>query len=289
MATAAAILALLKDRAQVQTSEELSDAFLTTLIDASLAEHNPSLSYSLLPANQVEPVLLLSWSRLANVRAGRFASDGNLSGPAGFGQDRSTPFAKNMQLAAELRKQYLSICIGLGIAAAGESSGVVVSDAVVPSDIRLEGALVEHESPAPPAPVLTITLQAEPTEVVASWTFPGFDRFEAFLLVNSEGDDVEAVYQDWNYISQSTVPRISNLATLISTIYQTDIRAVKVTNLNREVDQAFLLVVRTLDGMYSYSNQVTVHVPGEEDEEVEGNPVEDEGGVPILEEYNPGS
>lgn len=257
--TATALATVMKGRARVQSSEGISDATLESLITAGLTEHNPSLTFATLPTAQEELVILLGWIRLCVVRAGKAAQEGNLSGPSGYGQDRNTPYYKNMDLAKNLRAQYDSLAKSLGLAATQETQSVVVSDLLKPAVVHRGEATSEHYTPAPPVPVLALETDLN-TEAVLIWTFPHWDQFYSFILFTSDST-TEQIYQDWNMASQTTTPRISNLATKLIEWYDNDVRAVKVTDLDRAKDQRFLLVVRSKTDTYSYSNEVVIEIP----------------------------
>ncbi len=260
MATATNIASSLEKRASVQASEGITPSDLNELVTAALAEHNFALTFATLPDNQTELVLLLAWIRLCYTRASKIVNDANLSGAAGFGQDRNTPFAKNMQLAASLRSQYDFLCDKLGLDPTPAASSVVVSSLRM-ADALLSGAPVPLSvAPVPPIPVLSVVGDISGTSLIIAWTFAPFEYFYSFILLNLIGTIDPIIKQEWNIISQSTVPRTSNLATVLFTLHDPRQLSLKLIDIDRSQVQRYMIVAKSKAEDYSYSNEISLPI-----------------------------
>lgn len=252
------IASQLNTRARVQPSEGFDLSFLGQLVDAALIEHNSSLTIDTLPDNQGECVLLLAWIRLCYDRASSIVNNPNVSSASsGFGSDRNTPFQKNLQLAKSLRDQYISLCQSIGIDPSPEPNSIFVSSLIVSDPLKQDMAVPLSAAPTPPSPVLSVvSSNLGSSEVIIAWTFSEFDFFKSFTLFNLQGTD--PIRQDWNFSSQSSYPKINNIAQNLGTFYVEQLRSVKVTEVDLTQVQRFILVATSLSQTYSYSNEVVI-------------------------------
>ncbi len=257
MATSAVTLAVtLKRRASVQASEDITDDDLAVLLTEALTEHDPDLTFTTLPTNQEYCVILLGWIKVCYVRAGKTSNDNNLSGAAGFGQDRNTPYYKAIDLAKQLRKEYESLCATLSIDPNPAAPSITVSTLRV-LNTRYLGVAPLSEAPVPPAPVLSVTEDAG-AEAVLAWTFTDFDDFNAFILYTVSGTN--PIYQAWNFNSVTGTPLVSDAAEQIGRYSVEDLRGLKLTEIDRTQITRLLLVVQSASGRYNYSNELTLPV-----------------------------
>lgn len=253
--TQAAVQAKLVSWARIQATESISDADQKDCVDGGLAEHNPELSYPTLPDNQVEPVVILAWIRLNDLRAGKVSQTNNTSTP-GFGADRSTPFDKLMKFNEELRKRYDTLCARLGIGSSSASSIVVGNNRI--KDARTGEQTPDYAAAAPPAVLLTQDLLIS-TELVVSWTFGKFDFFDSFILIQLT-HPTALIYQSWNYTSTTSIPRINNSAIVIGQFYAQDLRSLKIEGIDRAFLQRFMVVARSINGLCTYSNELVIAI-----------------------------
>jgi hypothetical protein len=260
MATQAVLISLLKKKASIQESETQftsnADELLKSIMDAALLEHNAGFSYTNLPVDQERLVLLLAWEEVSITRASAIADAPNLSGTSGYGQDRNSPYYKNIDLAKKLREKYSELCSLMGLSTTSEPSSVVSSNIIIPSD-ELSGALVPVSVALPPNMVLSLA-ETHAGEVVLIWTVRDYKNFLSLRIAYMTGNS-EALYQDWNFDSSTGIPKVNNSAIILpTTITDRRIRSVKVSGLSFTNVQYFLLIMEGLGNFFSYSNVLAV-------------------------------
>src|SRR5688572_127606 len=207
------LIGSLKRHARVQDSEQFNDPkdFVDVITDA-VNQHNASYtateSTCTVPLREQYPVVLLSWSMLCYVRASKFAADASTS-QSGFSTDRNSPFQKCLALAKELMALYTQTCKSLALSTFAGTGSVVQSE-VVAENLDLS-VMTPVELSLDPPPVTLIT---EPVSQVngdgtllVKWEQPLFQNFGAYFVATLEGG-TDKIFQDWNFGSKSTVPRL---------------------------------------------------------------------------------
>jgi hypothetical protein len=256
MATSANLIASLKLRSGLQTSESFSDDNLSSIITEALRQHNQYLTIATLPVVEEEPVVILSWSKLSLMRASRFAAEASTSGASGYGSDKDSPFNKCLTLAKVLLETYKSLCEQLGIRTSGGS--IVVSDLVVKDD-RTDILVPYNEVSKPPLIVLALASGeslSQGTTYILEWVTDYYDDFYLFVLFHMTGS--VPIYQQWNYSSTTGVEMIHDSATQVASFDNCDTRATKVTGVDKTLTNRFLLVCRGKALKYSYSNELVL-------------------------------
>ena len=261
MAVLATLVASLKEVANVTANDVISDTLAGTFLTQALAQHNPMYSITSLPAREEEVVQILAWIKVCLKRASNVVSQQTAHGPAGFGQDRETPYRKNMDMVAQLQRQYQAVCGRLGLS--NDGTGVTTSFLTTLDD-RTDAITPLSLEPTVGPLVLTVTQSTTNLSIFDfSWNFPAFDNFDSvqlFMVERTLLETDDALYQEWNYESDTGIPRLLNGATLLVTISRADQKSVRVTELDFLLRHRFLAVLKTRSGHYAYSEET--YVPG---------------------------
>ena len=233
--------------ASVENTESFADA-LPDYVQAAIVQHDKGLTIDSLPEAEEECVLTLAWIKVCLVRASKAAQDANITGAAGFGADRNSPYNKNMSLAKDLMARYSTLCSSIQPSKSRVVTGQLyvrdqVFDALVP--------LMMNQSPT--KILLSGSVAADNTAIL-SWTVDQMTDFHEFLLFFMEGTD--AIYQQWNNFSALGVARINDGATKVFSYNSPQISSVKATEVDHTKTNRFLLVMRTRSGSYVYSNEL---------------------------------
>lgn len=276
MATVSSLVDQLKALASIQASELFAAGDLNSYMIAALRQHDKNMSAATLPVSEEEPVITLAWIKVCYVRASRYSSQPNVNGASGYGQDRNSPYNKNMDLAKNLMKRYTELVTDLGIEHGG--AGVSVGNLIV-KDLSFDGLVPLIANPNIP-PLLLAETDFGETFSVLDWTFDTFDNFREFLLFHLIGD--APIFQEWNFNSSVGTPKISDNAKKVFSTLDYRATAVKITDLDKTLVNRFLLVVRSRSENFGYSNEITLQsiigmtgIQGAEGEVVVGA----EGGV----------
>lgn len=261
MASLATLVASLKEVANVTANDVISDTLAGTFLTQALAQHNPLYTVSSLPAREEEAVQILAWIKVCLKRASNVVSQQTAHGPAGFGQDRETPYRKNTDMVGQLQRQYQAVCGRLGLS--NDGTGVTVSHLTTLDD-RTDAVTPLSLEPTIGPLVLTVTQSTTNLSIFDfTWDFPTFDNFDSvqlFMVERALTETDDALYQEWNYESDTGIPRLLNGATLLTTITRADQKAVRVTELDFLLRHRFLAVLKTRSGHYAYSEEA--YVPG---------------------------
>lgn len=257
MPSIADIRAQLKLDAQIQDSEGITHAMLDSYISDALKEHNAAYTIDTLPVKEVELVKILAWVRVCLTRASNAVNLSDLSGTQGYGQDRNTPYRKNIDMAASLKERYAELAPRLTQATI-VPEGVVVVSSVHLSAPEIDAPVPFNPPVLPPLPVLTVTTPTA-TEAVLSWTVQSFSFFAEFIIV-ALNHDTDSLLQEWNFNSVSTIPKIHDSAQILYRSYTPSLRSIKVTSLDRATKLRFAVVVRSQTNEYTVSNECVLNV-----------------------------
>ena len=256
MAVLATLVASLKEVANVTANDVISDTLAGTFLTQALAQHNPLYSVASLPAREEEAVQILAWIKVCLKRASNVVSQQTAHGPAGFGQDRETPYRKNMDMVAQLQRHYQAVCGRLGLS--NDGTGVTVSFLTTLDD-RTDAVTPLSLEPVVGPLVLTVTQSTSNLSIFDfTWNFPAFDNFDSvqlFMVERTVQEVDDTLYQEWNYESDTGIPRLLNGATLLVTVSRADQKSVRVTELDITKCHRFLAVLKTRSGHYAYSEE----------------------------------
>jgi hypothetical protein len=259
MATLESMLATLKEKAVIRTEESLSDPFLTSLLQEAIIEHNPVYSIASLPTPEVYPVILLAWIKLCHTRASKEVNTSNIKGggmSAPFSQENKTPYDKNMSLAARLREAYNHMMASMGGVVGTDKNTIAVSTIVVQSMIT-DALTPGFAAPYLPAPVLSKeAVEDEPDSIVLTWTSANTSQFMNFILMFSMN---EGIHESWNSRGKNSIPYVSSDSEKIWESSNQNQKTVKIEDLETG-DNYFIVILKSADGRYSYSNEVLVQV-----------------------------
>lgn len=268
--------ARLKGKAGISSQEDCNP-FLDDFLDESLVEHSVAFSpgnvpdFTLLPFRQYELVLLLGWIRVCEYRASSAAPQPSLRafGPgsqagAGFGGDRDTPFKKNMELAAYLRKKYDDLKTRLDDQQDEQGSGDITIGELYRQDELTDAAVPWRSSPLLNAPQLTLETVTGVAAGGASlgiatfaWTAVSSEYFSQLYLVRNALPDIQ---QMWNQDGVNGVPFV-NTGTV--SVYDTTDNIAKGA---RETMLAagtyyYIIAMRDTSAQWTFSNEVKAIVP----------------------------
>jgi hypothetical protein len=261
------LISSLVSNARVQDSEGFkSPSDYVDLIRDAVSQHNASYQVSetvcTVPSRESYPVVLLAWSMLCFVRASKFASDPSTS-QGGFSTDRNSPFQKCLTLAKELRNQYSLVCQSLALSTYAGTGSVVQSEVV--SESHDLGAMTPIELSLDPPPIILITDPSTKVNndgtLLVKWTQDLFENFAAYYVISMEGPN--AIFQDWNFGSKSTIPRLNDEAVIVGRLTDQTVKQVKITDLTKTVGTVshFLIACASKSGKWSYSNEVVLTQP----------------------------
>lgn len=255
MAVLGTLVTTLKFKADIEVSDDFSDAQLQALINDALLEHNPSMTMLTLPATEERLVLLLAWAEVCAIRATRFAKQadlvGNITGygQAGFGQNMESPFTRNLKMAEFLRKQYVELGSTLGVA-----NSSVVSSSVLRIAPEFDAQVSTTES-VPPPPITLTSGDNQNDYVVLSWTMADYPNFYRYHIFTSLGV-TPCIYQEWNYASTTGIPCILDGLTAAGIVDTQSVKSVKLTGIDRTDITRYLVVCESRSGKFSYSNEI---------------------------------
>ena len=257
------LLTTLKLRSGVQSSDGIADATLEYFLNTSLAQHNPAYTFDTLPAREEELVILLAWIMVCETSASTSVNESNLksssSGLAGgYGQDRNTPFHKNLDFIKYLKQRYADLSRSILNSDTGLSAteGQVVMGTLYRTNDEIDALTPLRTSPVPPIALSNATPLN--TSVVLKWSFPPFENYYSVVLFKSSTPNIR---EEWNHDSVSDIPEISSSSERLVDIKDPTQRAVKVINLSPSTQYYFLAVLKTNSGRFAYSSEVSVTTP----------------------------
>lgn len=262
MATTADLVSKLKLRASIPSTERLSpilsaqDDLLAELISEAVKEHNPNYTISSLPAAEESLVLILAHIEVCYIRASMVVNAAPIQSTGNnFTLAIDSPFKKNMDLAIKLKNRYDSLVLKLGVTSVVGT--VIAQTTVYKKSDRLDILFPLFNVPAAPA----ATLYAEainPTTVKIHWDHTPVDYFSRNFLFWCL---TPGIYADWNSVGVMTVPRIKSSASLFfdSTDQTRDV--VEAEPFPSNTDLYFMLVTKTQQNKFTYSDEVMVHTP----------------------------
>lgn len=265
--TLGAMVADLKVKSQVQTSENFADpSFFESLIISAGKKHNSSYAISTtacsVPDLEAEAVTLLAWIDFCFIRASRFASSPG-SSQQGFSTNRDTPYYKLIDLAKQLKSMYAELCGSIGLVSFYGAGSPVMSE-VTCENLDL-GAMTPIEislnAPTPALSTVPSDRVAADGTIVLNWMSKDFNNFAAFFVLQMTG--AESVLQPWNYASSSSIPGIHDSASLVGRVNRAEVRSVKLQGLTITPGtiNRFVVVTATKSGKFAYSNEVVLTQP----------------------------
>jgi hypothetical protein len=208
---------------------------------------------SSLPAHEVEAVVMLAWIRVCQARASKATKYYSVSGRDGS-IDRSSMVGTNLEMARQLREDYVTLCTRLGINPAPE---IIVSEFEKFDDSLHAMTPVETHEP-PESCNLSITSYGG-EEVVLQWTESQprntFTFYQLFV-------GTEAGLQDFSNLGDTSGVRHFGLneskATMLK-IYRDHWRtSCKIENLDPSETYYFVLKLVDCNGRFSLSNEIVV-------------------------------
>ena len=254
------LVTTLKTRSQIQSSDGISDSLLESFLTSSLAYHNPTYTWDTLPVREEELVILLAWIMVCETRAAQFVNESDLSSSSsglagGYGQDRNTPFNKNMALIKYLKQRYSDIAKAVASPDSGMSSseGQVVLGTLYRSDDLADALVPLQTSPVPSIAVSAGIVSA--TNLVLKWSFPSFENYHSVILYKSTAPSIR---EEWNHDTVSDIPEISSEAERLIDIRDQSQKAIRVINLSPSTQYYFLAVLKTNSFRFSYSNELAL-------------------------------
>lgn len=253
MSKFADLIVRLKKEANVQASEGYDDAKLSEWLRAAVARHVPEQARGDAPDitdDNDEPVILLAWESLSFARAARYVNQTDARGNAGT-DDRTSPYARNMNLAAALRRRYNDIVAQLETV---EQGGEIIQGRLV---IRSE---ITDTVPGKVYGPIIIGLQATnitPDSCDVVWAIGYSDTFTDAYLYTSEG----TIYDPSNTANDDGIPSVAEAAVQIGHFQDQASTGARISDLTPGTTSHFLLVVKTRTGRYYYSNEIVVVNP----------------------------
>ncbi len=250
--------------AQIKSNESINSEMVRDFLIQALYRHAPEFEgdFSLLPAVQEEPVVLLAWISICYARASKAAPEVNLNitrtTSTSMGQDRSTPVDKNIKLAQALEARYKAITEAVG----GTTTTVQINFGdIQQGELYRENSLTDATTETA-VKILTASVLSIGTpvanEVVLSWTGNADSNFQEYIVFQSL---TSGIYQSWNNSSSSGVPLISNSASKLIKFTDRFKLSIKVSDLTSATTYYYLIVTKSTNGRYVYSNEVSVSNP----------------------------
>ena len=254
MAQLADLVATLTDLAIVEPSEFTSTQ-LGNYILGALQQHNPSLTLATLPVIEEECVVTLAWIKVCLLRASAAAKQGSVHGASGYGQDRDTPYTKNMNMAKMLRERYVMLCEAADVQ---NSDGQIVIGQLKVRDQLFDALVPFFVSEDMPDVLLTVDNPTDTTSdfFILHWKMKDFSNFLSFYVYALVGNGTDSIYQAWNYTSATGVPCLNDAATRVVSFNTFDTRACKMTGIDKTVQVRFMIVVRSASNRYAFSNEL---------------------------------
>jgi hypothetical protein len=273
--TQATLKARLIARAGISAQEEVN-ANLDAFLDQSVAEHSDEYApdgvadYALVPVNEYELVIILAWIRVCEFRASHVAPQPSISSRAaglghGFGADRDTPFKKNMEMAAYLRKLYDEKWDDLlGDEDEENGTGDITVGELYRTDEILDIPVPTRVVPLLSAPAISAseivdvaTGGAEGGSVVISWKSVLSSAYAELMIYfrTSAG-----IYQNWNHDGNQGIPFVASDA--VRVFQTTDNVAKGMKNVGLAAGTFYyVLVMRDTSGRFTFSNELKVIIP----------------------------
>lgn len=258
MATLNTLIARLRREISVSQGESFNNERLTEFLTDSLTQHNSAYSWASLPANEELAIIFLSASKAAFDRAQKLANKPSSSVKSGsfntsVEADHQTPFDKNMKLYRAFLDRYEGYCASIGVSTNG-SGGGIVKGRVTKRDSELE-ALTPLASSEPISSVLLSSAQGDDnTELILSWVSEAGFNFSEWVIFTLPSSD--SIHRSWNLNTNGGIPQINTSATKVATINDPTQKSVKITGINRAVDNSFLVVGVTRSQKFTYSNEI---------------------------------
>lgn len=250
----------LKFKASIQGSEEsaFSISNLKVLISKAVSRHNPTYvvsdTSSNVPEKERDCVTTLAWAEVSLIRASQLSMVADATAN-GFSSNQDSPFSRCLKLNTFL----LDTVYPRELQAAGLSSstvGPVVSELITTD--KSSNLKTNHlVAPEPPAVQISYdgTIVSNSTVVsIACRKFSDFKSLSVFTLVGTAN-----LREVWNF-SSSVFPQISEAADEIS--FNSLVKDFKLTDLPAgPATVKVIAVVTNLNGISSYSNELTITIP----------------------------
>lgn len=250
------LLKRLKAEASIETSEGFDDELdLTVDIEEAIERHNSSYTADTLPDNEVQLVMLLAWAKICYRRAAKFAKEANSTGGQGFASDRTTPYNKCINLAEMLEKRYRASSDNLGITTSGTS---IVVGSLVKFD-TLINQITPRSQGAPPNLRLFVAAGESVSDgdtIILQWDTREYQNFDSFILFTT--NDGNRIYELQNQHSATGYPRVRDSAVKVITITDCLQRAIIISNIDKTVQNNFLMLNKSASERYSYSNELLI-------------------------------
>lgn len=258
-------------KASIQPSESVSAEDFEELFTQAVLLHNSSYTVSpalcTVPEQESLPIVLLAWADLCFIRAAKFASQPNVSGAAGFGTDRNTPYYKQMDLRKSLLDTYTRTCQSLGLAVyarvdgALKDSGPVCVDLATTEDSERIMTPLSDSSPLPtPYPSAPAAVSAG--KVTLNFTMGDFPlhKFSSFVIAYLSG--TEDILDPARVTGSTGLPGVNSAAQLF-TITVSNQRSVVFTGLSNTTGlrHQFLVAALSTSGKASISHVVSFTQP----------------------------
>lgn len=231
---------------------EYDDTKVNDWLAKALAQHNRRYTFATLPSAEEDLVLFLAWIKVAMARAGAATQYFSLSGRAATG-DKSQIMRNNLELARELRIEYVTACGRTGINPAPE---IIVTSATI-LDESISGMTPINAHSAPEAITLSAGAVSGGTSVL-SWTqaMPRdtFTHYQVFFGTTAGLQDLSTLTDD-----NPRYPGIDAAkATLLGTYTEIWKTAVKASGLVAGTTYYFVVVLTDCNRRLSISNEVSV-------------------------------
>lgn len=250
------ITTFFRETLQVLESE-FEDESISQMVVEAILEHNAGYlsDGSDLPSKEFSLVKLLTHAKLCDARATAAATQMNVRNQSGYGTDRNTPYYMNMDLATKLRAQYAELCTRMGISGAtDDATSVVVGRlSVIDSTIAARTPYLFDQTPIK-SPVL-VELSHTDTSAKIEWTVSKDDTMLEYIIF---GRSNAVVLDAANIEPVHGIPKISDSASRLTTVYDPRSNAREFTGLTTGVPYHFVVVVKNAQGRYAYSNELIV-------------------------------
>jgi hypothetical protein len=244
----------LRKDASIQASEQFDDQKIAEWIRAAIVRHVPEQARGSTPSisdENDEAVIALAWESLSYARAAKFVNQTDARGANASGtDDRTSPYARNMNMARAQRQRYNDIVEQYATTSAGES--------IIQGKLSIRSSVTDQYS-GPQRPI-TLGLQAEnitATSCDLLFSIGYSEMFADAFLYFSNDTIFEATAQS----NDDGIPSIADDAELLGKIEDQFATLLRVTDLTPASTYTFLLVVKSRNGRYYYSNEIVVVTP----------------------------
>lgn len=250
MSQLSVLVGKLREDGGLTDSEEFSDQKLEQWLNDAIRRHDPTANPAAIDDTEDEAVVLLAQIQLCYARAAKWANDPSVSGGAGYGTDRNTPYYKNMDMAARLQDRYARIVLE----GASDPTNQIVQGHLTVINPEIE-AVVTGDLPI--IPVVLSKIGVDGTNISLKWQMEYVPDFADYFFYV---DTATGIYQVEKIDTNSEgVPKLRDTADLVHKLDDQFLRAVEFIDAQPNTDYYFILVMKTRRGTYYYSNEVFVH------------------------------